>query len=113
MDASGSFLQADQFLQAAAREMDLTPTSRKYAFKWLKLADAAGLSEFCRVCVEKILGTANSGGMCKAEYLQGLSPQTLINFIECLTPPAAGQRNAMYCYHCRASRIFRCTACNC
>ncbi|WIA18887.1 hypothetical protein OEZ85_003560 [Tetradesmus obliquus] len=63
-----------EFLQANASSLDLSPTSPHYAFKWLQLADAAGLSDACKACADRIVALDRSS--CVSSNTQGLSPQT-------------------------------------
>jgi hypothetical protein len=71
---------AAEFLQANAASLDLTPTSAKYAFKWLQLADLAGLTDACKACADRIVALDRSS--CVSANLQGLSPQTLMYLLD-------------------------------
>ncbi|WIA39185.1 hypothetical protein OEZ86_005310 [Tetradesmus obliquus] len=67
---------AGEFLQANASSLDLSSNSPHYAFKWLQLADAAGLIDACKACVDRIVALDRSS--CTAETLASLSRQTLM-----------------------------------
>jgi hypothetical protein len=71
---------AAEFLQANAASLDLTPSSSKYAFKWLQLADAACLTDACKACADRIVALDRSS--CVSANLQGLSPQTLMYLLD-------------------------------
>jgi hypothetical protein len=69
-----------EFLQANASSLDLCKGSRTYAFKWLQLADAAGLTDACKACADCIIDLDRSS--CATDNTQGLSPQTLTYLLD-------------------------------
>jgi hypothetical protein len=87
-----------EFLQANAASLDLTP-STKYAFKWLQLADTAGLTAPCKTaCIDRIVALDRSS--CTADKLEGLSRQTLVYLVE------AALSVASYFRYCNCTREF-------
>jgi hypothetical protein len=71
---------AAEFIVGSASSINLEPTSVKYAFKWLQLADAAQLTAASEACVDRILLLQPSA--LKAERLAGLSQQTLVYAVD-------------------------------
>lgn len=72
---------AADFLQANASSLVISnSSSAQYAFKWLQLADVAGLSEACKAVVDRIVDLDRSS--CTADLLQSLSRQTLMYMVE-------------------------------
>jgi hypothetical protein len=53
-------MHASEFLQANASSLDLCKGSRTYAFKRLQLADAAGLTDACKACADRIMALNRS-----------------------------------------------------
>uniref|UniRef100_A0A383VQI5 BTB domain-containing protein n=1 Tax=Tetradesmus obliquus TaxID=3088 RepID=A0A383VQI5_TETOB len=99
---------AGEFLQANASSLDLSGSSNnnsststssitKYAFEWLQLADAAGLSDACKACADRIIELDRSS--CKADTLANLSRQTLMYMVErvAATPSTTVNRRCASC----------------
>jgi hypothetical protein len=71
---------AAEFIVGSASSINLEPTSMKYAFKWLQLADAAQVTTASEACVDRILSLAP--GALKAERLAGLLQQTPVYVVD-------------------------------
>ena len=69
---------AGQFLTQNTKQLVHSPAdSPLLVWKWLKLADHAGVSDACKACVTKLLEVPVKGLSVDAEELQGFSPLTL------------------------------------
>lgn len=64
--------KAATFLQNNPNQLDTTADSQKFAFRWLKLADAAGLQDACQACVDRIV--SQNSALCIGDRLQGAVP---------------------------------------
>jgi hypothetical protein len=101
---------AAEFMQANAASLDLTPTSAKYAFKWLQLADSAALTDACKACADRIVALDRSS--CTADKLEGLSRQTLMYLIEKAVAGCGPSTISKNCSYCRCIRSFN-VSCAC
>jgi hypothetical protein len=100
---------AAEFLQANVSSLDeddvSDPESARYAFKWLQLADTAGLTDACEACIDRIVELDRSS--CTPDKLEGMSRQMLLHLIEATLAVAS------FCRYCSCTRDFRRTCSYC
>lgn len=100
------------FLQANKQQLNGDPASQHFAWKWITLADKAGLAELAQACISSCFSSAAAAavmGSCKKEVLAGLSPATCCHLLAALAQhrSAAMQPGMVYCSTCRGARLMR------
>jgi hypothetical protein len=94
--------KAEQYLISSISELDAEPTSEKSVWKWLNLADKAGLQE-CLAVLATRAAAIDRAGCAQLEGLQGLSPPALKQLVVACAQqpglPRVGELKNMQCSH--------------
>jgi hypothetical protein len=90
--------RAGKFLEANVLALTSTPSSQQFAWKWITLADKAGLPDVATACIDAIMAakaTARDAVVaagCKKEVLLQLSPAVCCHLAAELAEALAWQR---------------------
>jgi hypothetical protein len=76
--------RAGSFLQSNMNELNSQQGSLQFAWKWIPMADEAGLPDAAQACIEAIVKDAAVVAACTKQLLLGLSPATSSHLAEAL-----------------------------
>ncbi|WIA23140.1 hypothetical protein OEZ86_010038 [Tetradesmus obliquus] len=115
--------RAATFLESNKNVLNSKPGSLQFVWKWIPLADAAGLSEVAQACIDSAVKDIAVVAECKKEVLLDLSPATSSHLAAALaeqiirnehmrvkayllkeSAPAGCNWDSAYCSHCMTLR---------